>query len=126
MNFEERFILMNSFFTPRFSYCLLVLLHNRRISGKTNHLHEICSCTIYTDKNPSFEKHLETNKFVPVHIRNQQIFATGIFKVNRDFAPTIFSEFFEKRNIQYNMSHAFKFSVPDEEVFFMEQKVGPV
>ena len=66
---------------------------------------------MYSDKTSSFEKVLETQS-VPIHIKNLQILATEIFKVNKDLAPTIFSEFFSKRSVQYKLRHASEFSLP--------------
>ena len=61
----------------------------------------------------SFEKHLETDRSVLIHIRNLQILATEFFKEIKDPAPTIFREIFSERSIEYNLRHAFEFSVPN-------------
>ena len=60
-----------------------------------NHLHERCLRIVHSDKTSSSEKLLETGRSVLIHIINLQIFATEIFKVSKDQAPTIFSEFFQ-------------------------------
>ena len=97
MNFEISRILMNSFFTSEFNYCAFVwMLQSRTIDNKINHLHERCLRIVHSDKTSSFEKLLETDRSVPIHIRNLQILATEIFKVNKELAPTIFSETFSK------------------------------
>ena len=64
------------------------------------------------DKTSSFEKLLETDRSVPIHIRNIQILATEFFKESKDLAATIFSEFFSKQSVQYNLGHASEFCVP--------------
>ena len=68
---------------------------------------------MYSDKTPSFEKLLETDRFVPIRIRNLQILATEFFKESKDLATTIFSKIFSKRSVQYNLCHASEFSVPN-------------
>ena len=119
MNFEKRCILMNSFFI----YCPLVWkFHSCTMNNKINHLHERCLRIVYSDKMSSFKKLLETGRSVPIHIRNLQILATGLFKESKDLAPTIFREISSKRSIQYNLRQASEFSVPNV-VLFMLQKV---
>ena len=81
-------------------------------------MHERCLRIVYSDKTPCFEKHLETDRSVPIHIRNLQILATEFFKEIKDLAPTIFSEIFPKRSVQYNLRHASEFSVPNVKSIF--------
>ena len=64
--------------------------HSRTMNNKINHLHERCLRIVYRDKT-SFEKLLETDRSVPIHIRNLQIPATEFLKESKDLAPTIFS-----------------------------------
>ena len=72
---------MNSFFTSQFNYCPLVwMFHSRTMNNKINHLHERCLRIVYSDKTSSFEKRLETDRSVPIHIRNLQILATEFSK----------------------------------------------
>ena len=68
---------------------------------------------MYSDKTSSFKKLLETDRSVLIHIRNLQILATEIFKESKDLAPTILSEIFSKRSVQYNLRHASDFSAPN-------------
>ena len=57
----------------------------------------------YSDKTSFFVNLLETERSVPIHIENLQIFAREIFKVNRDLELTIFGELFKKGGVQYNL-----------------------
>ena len=114
MNFGKRSILMNSFFTSQFNYRPLVwMFHSRTMNNKINHLHERCLRIVCSDKTSSFEKSLETDRSVPIHIRNLQILVTEFFKESKDLSPTNFNEIFSKRNVQYNLCHASEFSVPN-------------
>ena len=114
MDFKKRHMLMNSFFTSQFNYCPLVwMFHSRTMINKINHLHERCLRIVYSDKTSSFERLLETDRSVPIHIRNLLILATEFFKEGKDLAPAIFSEVFSKRSVQYNLRHTSDFSVPN-------------
>ena len=76
-------------------------------------MHERCLRIVYSDKTSSFEKLLETDRSVPIHIRNLQTLATDFFKESKGLSPTIFSEVFSKRSVQYHLRHASEFSVPN-------------
>ena len=76
-------------------------------------MHKRCLRIVYSDKTSSFEKLLGKDRPVPIHIRNLQILATEFFKESKYLAPTIFSEMFSKRSVQYNLRHASEFSVPN-------------
>ena len=89
------------------------VLQPRNENNKINHLHERCLRIVYSDETSSFEKHLETDRSVPIHIRNLQILATEFLKESKDLAPTVFSEVFSKRSFRYNLRHASEFSVPN-------------
>ena len=55
---------------------------------------------------------METDRSVPIHVRNLQILAREIFqKKSKDLAPAIFSEIFSKRSAQYNLRRSSEFSV---------------
>ena len=82
------------------------MFHSRTMNNKINHLHERRLRIVYSDKTPSFEKLLETDRSVPIHNGNLQILA-------KDLAPTIFSKVFSKRSVQCNLRYASEFSVPN-------------
>ena len=104
---------MSSLFTSLFNYCPLVwMFHSRTMNNKINNLHERCLHIVYSDKSSSFEKPLETDRSVLIHIGNLQMLATELFKESRDLALTIFSEIFSRRNVQHNLRHASESSVP--------------
>ena len=114
MNFEKKHILINCFFTSQFNYCPFVwMYHSRTMNNKINHFHEKCLLIVYSDKTSSFEKLLEADTSVLIHIRNLKIFVTEFFKESKDLASTIFSEIFSKRITQYNLCHPSEFSAPN-------------
>ena len=68
MNISKRYNLMNTFFTPQFSYCLLIRMCWSRISNREiNCLHERCLWNIYQDKQSSFEQLLIRYNYVSIH-----------------------------------------------------------
>lgn len=71
-----------------------------------NYLLERYPHRTYSDKTSFFENFLGTDRSVQIPIGNLQILATEILKINRDLAPTIFSEFFKKQSMQYNLRRA--------------------
>ena len=84
MDLTIRRFLMNSFFSSQFSYCPIIwMCHSRTVNSKINKLHERCLWIIYNEKKSSFKELLETDKSVPMHIKNLQVLATEMFKVYR-------------------------------------------
>ena len=83
-------------------------------------MHERCLRIVHSDKTSSFEKGLETDRSV-----------NEFFKESKDLAPTIFSEVFSKRSVQYNLRHASEFSAPNvkstfhgtESLFYLGPKI---
>ena len=81
MDLTKRRFLMNSFFISQFSYCPLIwMCRSRAVNNKINKLNEICLRTVYNDMKSSFKELLETDKSVPIHIKNLQGLATEIFQ----------------------------------------------
>ena len=44
---------------------------------------------VYNNKKASFKELLETDKSIPIHIKNLQVLATEMFKVYRNISPPI-------------------------------------
>ena len=72
------------------------MFHSRTINNKINNLHERCLRIVHSDKTPSFEKLLKTDRSVPIGTGSLQMLATEFFKESKDLAPTFFSEIFSK------------------------------
>ena len=73
-------ILMNTFFTSKFSYCPLVwMCHSRTNNSKINRLHERCLRIVYNDKQSLFNELLEKDGSVSIRMRNIQISATEMY-----------------------------------------------
>ena len=90
MDLTKRRFLMNSFFASKISYYPLTwMCHSRTVNNKINKLHERCLRIVYNDKKSSFKELLETDKSVPIHIRNLQILATEVFEVYRNISPLL-------------------------------------
>ena len=74
MNISKRRILTNAFFKSQFNCCPIVwMCHSRANNGKINRLSERRLQIIYSDKQSSFETHLEKDESVSVRNQNLQI-----------------------------------------------------
>ena len=104
MDLTKRRFLMNSFFTSQFSYCPVIwMCHSRTVNKKINKLHKRCQRIVYNDKKSSFKELLETDKSVPIPIKNLQVLATEMFQVYRNISPPIMRQLFQSRNNDYNL-----------------------
>ena len=82
VSLTKRRFLISSFFTSQLSYCPFIwVCHSRTFNKKINKLNERCLRIIYNDKKLSFKELSETDKSVPIHIKNLQVLATERFKV---------------------------------------------
>ena len=114
VNLTKRRLLMNSFFSSQFSYCPFVWMrHSRTVDSKINKLHERCLRIIYNNKKSSFKELLETDKAVPIHIKNLQVLTTEMFKVYRNIFPPIVIQLFQSRNNDYNLRQFSQFELPN-------------
>ena len=85
------------YFTVVFYYCPLVRMFcSHKTNTKINHFQESCRCIVCSDKASSFGKLLETDRSVPIHIRNLPVLAADLSKESKNLTPNIFSEFFFK------------------------------
>ena len=98
------------------------MLQIRTINNKINYLHKRCLGMVYSDKKSSFGKLSETDRSIPIHVRNLQILATELFKVTKYLAPTNFRDTFSKQSVQYNLRHPSEFPVPNVKAFFLYRK----
>ena len=51
----------------------------------------------------TFEKFLEKDNSVTIHVRNLRISATELYKTKENLAAPVMHEIFEQRNIQFNL-----------------------
>ena len=110
----KRHFLKNSFFTFQFSYCPLIwMCHGRTVNNKINKLLERYLQIVYNDKKSSFKELLEADKSVPIHIKNLQVLATGMFKVYSTIFPPIVRQLFQLRNNNYNLRQFLQFDLPN-------------
>ena len=95
---------MKSFIESQFAYCPLVwMCCDKTSDNRINHLHERALRTVYNDNVSIFEKLLEKDNSVTIHVRNLRILATELYKTKENLAAPIMHEIFEQRNIQYNL-----------------------
>ena len=76
------------------------MCHSGTNNREINRLHERCLRIIYNDKQSSFIKLLEKDKFVFIHQRNLQILAIEMFKVSNGLSPVLTNDIFKLRGEQ--------------------------
>ena len=95
---------MKSFIQSQFAYCPLVWMCCGKTSDNSiNYLHERVLRTAYNDNVSTFEKLLEKDNSVTIHVKNLRILATELYKTKENLAVPIVHEVFEQRNVQYNL-----------------------
>ena len=112
MGIAKKRILMNTFFTSQFSYCLLVwMCHSRANNNKINRLHERCLRIVYNDKQSSFNELLKKDGSVSIHMRNMQILATEMYKFIINLSPPLMNRVFKLNSeSRYNLTQISNFS----------------
>ena len=69
---------------------------SHKMNNKISNFQERCLHMVWSDTTSSFGKLLETDRSVPIHIRNLQVIAAGHSKEIKSLTLTIFSDFFSK------------------------------
>ena len=88
MTFDQRRLILNSFITSHFSYCLIVwMFHSRKLNERINHIHERALRIVYKDYNLSFQELLIEDNTLSIHHRNLQKLVTEILKVKNTLSP---------------------------------------
>ena len=95
---------MKSFTESQFVYCPLVWMCCYKTSDNfINHLDKCAFRTVYYDSVSPFEKLLEKDNSVTIHVRNLRILATELYKTKENLAASMLHEIFEQVYIQYNL-----------------------
>ena len=81
MSMERPRVLMKYFNQSQFAYCLLVWMCGDKTSDNCIiHLAEPALTTVYNDNVSIFEKLLEEDNSVTIHVRNLRILAIELYK----------------------------------------------
>ena len=71
MPFDQRRLILNSFITSHFSYCLIVwMFHSRNLNETINHIHERALRIVYKDVKSSFKGFQENSHSENSHPSN--------------------------------------------------------
>ena len=105
MSLRRGRVLVKSFIESQFECCPLVwMCCDKTSDNRINYLHERALLrTVYNGNVSTFEKLLEKDNSVTIHVRNLRILATELYKTKENLAAPIMHEIFEQRNIQYNL-----------------------
>ena len=98
---NKKRILFKTFLTFQFNDCPLVWMCHSWTFNRINNIHHRAVRILYQDKKSNFEKLLQKDKSVSLHMKNLQYLATEIFKVKNSLSPIIMHEVF---NFQENKS----------------------
>ena len=79
------------------------MFHSRGVNNKFNHLQERSLQIVYKDNISSFEDLLKRDKSCTIHQRNIQSLAKELFKVKGNLSNNITYDFFQTREINYNL-----------------------
>ena len=92
---DKKELLFKSMGGSQFSYCPLVWMFcSRNANNPTNKIQERSLRSITNDKISTFEHLLQTNNKITTHQRNLQMLMVEVFKMIKDFTPTIMEDFF--------------------------------
>ena len=86
---------------------------NTWMENKIKKLHERCLRTVCNDKKSSFKELLETDKSVPIHIKNLQVLATEMFKVQEIYLLHTVRQLFLLRINDYYLPQFSQFNLPN-------------
>ena len=105
MNIQKRRIIMKSFVTSQFGYCLLNwMFHSRHlINNQINSIHERPLRITCQDHISTFQELLSEDNFVSIHHRNLQVLVTEMFKIHKGMSPDILREIFVPKISFYNL-----------------------
>ena len=100
MTLVQRRLILNSFRTSHFSYCLTAwMFHSRKLNARINHVHERALRIFYKDFNSSSQELLIKDNCLNIHHRNLQKLATEIFKVKKKTREECFHTPYEQIDI---------------------------
>ena len=104
LNDSQKRLILNSIVKSQFSYCPLVWMFCSRTSNNMiNKVHERALRVLLNDHESDFEKLLHINNDVCNHHRNIQTLLIEIFKIKKDFTPSIMESIVKERNNTYNV-----------------------
>ena len=104
MNQEPRRRKTKTFISSQVGYCSLVWLFCSR--RRSNHINRIQGRTItivYNDNSLSIEELLDRGSFVSIHIRNLQVLAGKVCKINNQISPAIMQGHFKTCGSEYSL-----------------------
>ena len=112
LDFKKLRLLLKSFFDSQFKYCPLTwMFYNRTTNNKINKLQRALRL-VYDNYLSAFEELLEKDNSFTVHHYNIQALCIELYKVFSGQSQTIFSDLFERKNINYNLRSQPDFVIP--------------
>ena len=105
MSLQKCRILMKSFITSQFNYCLIIwICHSRSLNNKFNHIHERVLRIVYQDFQSSFPALVVINNSFTIRRKNLKLLAIKTFKVKMNISPEIMNKVFDfSKNYAYEL-----------------------
>ena len=120
MTLVQRRLILNSFRTSHFSYCLTEwMFHSRKLNARINHVHERALRIFYKDFKSSFQELLIKDNCLNIHHRILQKLATEIFKVKKKTREGCFHTPYEQIDISGRGGSA------PQRCFYVSSYLGP-
>ena len=122
---------MKTFSDSQFKYCPLAwMFYSRTTNNNINKLHERALRQVYDDYVSTFEELLEKGNSFTLHHYNIQTLCIELYKVFSGKSQTIFSDLFERKNINYNLRSQPDFLIPQVKCVYKGSKsltyFGPI
>ena len=96
ITFDQRRLILKSFMTSHFSYCLIAwMFHSRKLNERINHIHERALKTFYKGFNSLFQLLLIEDNSLNIHHRSLQKLVTETFKVRNGLSPDFINDAFK-------------------------------
>ena len=108
---EHRRMLIKAFTESQFDCCPLVWMCCNRNWSRINHLHERSLKIVYNDNVSLFEELLQGDQSVNIHHSNIRLIKIELYKTRKNISGHIINEWFEQRNIIYNLRSQTNFTI---------------
>ena len=114
LNYQQANILANSFVISNFNYCNLVWMFcSKRENARINQIHKRVLRCVFNSPHQSLEELLNESNSFDIHTKNLQSLLLFMYKIIKQDCPMLATEFFEVKNMRYNLRSNTSFRLPE-------------